>query len=242
MSIEAITLAKRVEGLIPRDRFVLFVLADYANDDLEAWPRQATIASDTGYNRTTVNRALKSLEDEGLLTSLQEQRGDGGNSTKRYRLNLHPPRSDKIGFVGAPGVAAVNSPLLQRSTPPVASVNSPLLHSSTPPVAAVNRGLLHSSTASNKEELPRRNYQKNLPPPTPPTAPKPSERGRGVKIQKTLIHPKSQPQAEAQARHERPRTHRTWRSSPASQRPTLETDAGSGPARTRYSRIQRIRS
>ena len=166
MSIEAITLAKRVEGLIPRDRFVLFVLADYANDDLEAWPRQATIASDTGYSRATVNRALQSLEERGVLTSLQEQRGDGGNSTKRYRLNLH------------------------NLHPPVKSVYRPLSTADTPPVKSVYRPLSNLSTASNKEELPRKNYQKNLTPPyIPPQGGSISREGDSDPTRRVRPHP-----------------------------------------------------
>lgn len=87
MSIEAINAARKLV-LPPRDKFVLLALADYANDEGEAFPRQGTIAEWTCYNRTTVNEALSSLEASGLIETRQTYRDDGGKSVKVYRLTF----------------------------------------------------------------------------------------------------------------------------------------------------------
>lgn len=90
MSMEAITAARKLT-LPPRDKFVLLALADYANDDGEAYPKQGTLAEWTCYNRTTVNEALANLERAGLIETQQTYRDDGGKSYKRYRLTFLTP-------------------------------------------------------------------------------------------------------------------------------------------------------
>jgi DNA-binding MarR family transcriptional regulator len=90
VSMEAITAARKLT-LPPRDKFVLLALADYANDDGEAYPKQSTLAEWTCYNRTTVNEALANLERAGLIETQQTYRDDGGKSYKRYRLTFLTP-------------------------------------------------------------------------------------------------------------------------------------------------------
>src|SRR5262245_14009737 len=54
---------------------VLCDLADRATDTGVCWPAVATIAADTGYDRRTVQRALRRLEVEGLLMTRRTGRG-----------------------------------------------------------------------------------------------------------------------------------------------------------------------
>lgn len=103
MSMEAIAAARKLT-LPPRDKFVLLALADYANDDGEAWPKQSTLAQWTCYDRSTVNQALTSLEATGLIVSRQTYRDDGGKSVKVYRL----------AFLDAPHVAQDNMPHVEE--------------------------------------------------------------------------------------------------------------------------------
>ena len=86
MSIEAISAARKIQGIAPRDKFVLIGLADYANDEGWAMLRQKALAEWTGYGINTVAAALTSLEDAGLITSKTQYRDDGGKSHKRYCL------------------------------------------------------------------------------------------------------------------------------------------------------------
>ena len=95
MSLEAITLVRTLPRrgihLAPRDRFVLYALADFADDRGEAWPSHKTITEWTGYARATVVEALASLEAEGLITAKQRRRDDGGMTSKVYRIEPNPP-------------------------------------------------------------------------------------------------------------------------------------------------------
>lgn len=105
MSMEAITAARKLR-LPPRDKFVLLALADYANDNAEAYPKQSTIAEWTCYARQTVNEALNSLETAGLIVAKQTYRDDGGKSVKVYRLT----------FVDTPHVSEDDMGMSARTT------------------------------------------------------------------------------------------------------------------------------
>ena len=105
MSMEAITAARKLR-LPPRDKFVLLALADYANDNAEAYPKQSTIAEWTCYARQTVNEALNSLEAAGLIQAKQTYRDDGGKSVKVYRLT----------FVDTPHVSEDDMGMSARTT------------------------------------------------------------------------------------------------------------------------------
>jgi len=85
MSIAAQNAVKRLQ-LDPTQKNVLRALADYADDEGYAWPKQKTIASDTCYSRKTVNQALAALEAAGYITSVQQHRKDGKFAHKKYRL------------------------------------------------------------------------------------------------------------------------------------------------------------
>jgi DNA-binding transcriptional MocR family regulator len=65
---------------------VLRDLADRANESGVCWPSIATIAADTGYDRRTIQRALRTLEHERLIESKRTGRGS------RYTLNLSHQR------------------------------------------------------------------------------------------------------------------------------------------------------
>jgi uncharacterized phage protein (TIGR02220 family) len=49
------------------DKLVLLNLADRANDRHECWPSTASIEADTGLHRETVFKAIKTLEERGLI-------------------------------------------------------------------------------------------------------------------------------------------------------------------------------
>lgn len=103
--------------LPPRDRFVLYALADYADDRLRAWPSYSTLASWTGYARSTIAESLAELESRGLISSEQRTRPNGSLSSKVYRLTFA-----ERGGIPAPG------------TPPVREADHPRPGAGTPPV------------------------------------------------------------------------------------------------------------
>lgn len=87
MSNKAITWAFELE-LPTIDKFVLVVLADYADEANTCFPGQGLIARRTGSSVSTVHRALKRLETRKLIRREQRWRDDGKRSSDRYRLLL----------------------------------------------------------------------------------------------------------------------------------------------------------
>lgn len=87
MSIEALAAARKVTGVTATEKSVLMALADYANDEWEAYPSQTTLAEWTCLTRKTIGITLQRLEARGLLTSRHQYRDDGGYRVKLYRLN-----------------------------------------------------------------------------------------------------------------------------------------------------------
>lgn len=75
-------------GLKMPEKFVLVALADMADEQQSCYPGQQTLSSMTGASESTVRRALKKLEDGGLLTR-EERRTKGGYRTSdRYVLQV----------------------------------------------------------------------------------------------------------------------------------------------------------
>ena len=69
-------------------RAVLNALAFYANQrSLESWPSVGTIAADIGYSRETVHRALKQLEEVGVIRRIMRNTRTG-RSSNSYVLNI----------------------------------------------------------------------------------------------------------------------------------------------------------
>lgn len=68
MSIELVARAKktRLKG-DSTTKLLLIVLADYANDDRQAWPSVTTLAAEVEVGDRTIQRSLRKLEDMGLI-------------------------------------------------------------------------------------------------------------------------------------------------------------------------------
>jgi hypothetical protein len=76
----------------PRSRdhkLVLMLLADWADETGEAWPRQTTIAEKAMCSVRHVIDLVHELEVDGYLARLRTRRRDGRQGSNRYRLNLH---------------------------------------------------------------------------------------------------------------------------------------------------------
>ena len=88
MSYKVQNLAWKVEGLKPSTKFVLIALCDYANkQQFTAWPSHKSIARRTGLSISSVQRAIKSLCDLGLL-SYRNRYEKGHKLTNLYQMNL----------------------------------------------------------------------------------------------------------------------------------------------------------
>ena len=86
-------------SLLPTQKLVLIVLADFYNEESgKAWPSQDTLCMLTGLSRATLNRALKELKDKGHIT-IWKERTSGQYPHSAYRIN-HVSEKDMVEKVG----------------------------------------------------------------------------------------------------------------------------------------------
>jgi len=76
MSLAAITWAFDQHDTTPTQRLVLLCLADYANQDDEAWPSAKKVAERTGLSPASVYRTLSDLKRGGYVEQGSEDRRD----------------------------------------------------------------------------------------------------------------------------------------------------------------------
>lgn len=88
MSIKALNWAFEREGVPMTEKFALVVLANYADDKHSCFPSQRRIADDMGASVETARRAVKKLEERGLVSREKRGNGVGGRSSDRYVLAL----------------------------------------------------------------------------------------------------------------------------------------------------------
>ena len=95
MSMKAYRWAKKQGGLTSAEKFVLVMLADYYNDAWSrAWPSLKTLAGDTALSVSTVQRALRGLQEIGIVAAERWTFNDGGaQMNNRYLLPTFDPSS-----------------------------------------------------------------------------------------------------------------------------------------------------
>jgi len=69
-------------------KFTLIALADMADEEFSCFPGQDRLARMIGASVDTVQRALKALEDDGLIERQARRREDGYRTSDRYRLRV----------------------------------------------------------------------------------------------------------------------------------------------------------
>jgi hypothetical protein len=95
MSFQAMTWAVKAK-LPSREKFLLIMMANYADDTGKCWPSVTTLMNDTGFCRRTVMNSIKTLSDMGAL-KVQNRTFQGKKISNVYRLNtgwesaLDPP-------------------------------------------------------------------------------------------------------------------------------------------------------
>jgi DNA-binding MarR family transcriptional regulator len=132
MSIRALQAVRRLplQGThLPTNmRFILFLLADFANEEDEAWPNYATLELQSGMHRSTVIRAVNDLVERGLIQKSHRARNDGSQSSNTYHLTFIPKEDAEEALrTKRPSRAAMSHPgrtprltLLPSATPPTA--------------------------------------------------------------------------------------------------------------------------
>ena len=63
-------------------------LCSKANKEGECFPSQTTIAKAVNMHRSTVNQAIKRLQDKNLLMIMRRKRDNGGTSSNLYRIEV----------------------------------------------------------------------------------------------------------------------------------------------------------
>lgn len=103
MSIEAIAKASKVRELDSTTKFVLVALANYANDENVAYPKQQTIADFCNLKRQTVNKHLQILVKKGYILKQQRRFTSGANQGRQapnsYLLVFKPYAKNKNSSV-----------------------------------------------------------------------------------------------------------------------------------------------
>lgn len=86
MSFQAMAWAA-AQKLPTRDKFVLIMMANYADEYGKCWPSLNRLSAETSMSRSTVQLAIKALSDAGLLR-IEQRSQDGVSLPNHYFLNL----------------------------------------------------------------------------------------------------------------------------------------------------------
>lgn len=86
MSFQAMAWAA-AQKLPTRDKFVLIMMANYADEIGKCWPSLNRLSAETSMSRSTVQLAIKALADAGLLR-IEQRFQDGVSLPNHYFLNL----------------------------------------------------------------------------------------------------------------------------------------------------------
>ena len=89
MSILALNAALKIKGYSPTAKFILVVLANYADEFGSCFPSHSHIADIVGLKDTKgVARYIKQFEEDGLLVIQKRKDDNGGYISNRYVLNI----------------------------------------------------------------------------------------------------------------------------------------------------------
>ncbi|MBJ8343007.1 helix-turn-helix domain-containing protein [Antrihabitans sp. YC3-6] len=89
MSWKAVDWATDADVGSPTLKLILILLANKADERFSCFPSIRTLMSESGAGRSTVLRALKTLEGDGLVTRRAQFHDSGAQRSSRYFLN-HP--------------------------------------------------------------------------------------------------------------------------------------------------------
>lgn len=105
MSFVAVNWAWQQTGLTPHQKLVLLALANRHNPDLGCFPSLRAIATDVNCSKSTVQRALRHLQEAGLIAVEPDTRENGSATSNRYHLAFE-------------GVPTLNTPPSHSDHPP----------------------------------------------------------------------------------------------------------------------------
>ncbi|TDT94907.1 helix-turn-helix protein [Azorhizobium sp. AG788] len=101
MSIEALRWVEAQETGSPGTQLVLFVLANYADENGECYPALSLLAKRSQQSVDTVRRKLQVLEEQGYIERQERWRENGTRTSDRFRLLMRrAPGGDPLDVVG----------------------------------------------------------------------------------------------------------------------------------------------
>jgi len=135
MSWKALDWATELDIDSATAKFILLLLANKADENYSCFPSVSTLMAESSAGRSTVLRALKKLEDDGLITRNPQFHDSGARRATRYYLN-HPlaphlaltPRPDTTPAPSQPRTGGVSN-----RDPTGVSNRDPLNPTSEPP-------------------------------------------------------------------------------------------------------------
>jgi len=158
MSFEAMAWAIKQKVGNSTAKFILLMVANYADDEGRAWPSQDTIAEAIEGSRHTVMRALEFLEEGGFLTRTRRHREDGSRRPDIIHLDLsrNLQRSKNAGPKSQIATAEpISEPIREKK---IARANR-LTEDWEPSEASILKAKTHLDLDAIREELEKfRNY------------------------------------------------------------------------------------
>ena len=104
MSIEFVNKVKKLQGLKPTEKYILHIMADYADEKGSCYPSHSHIAQIVGLQTTkSVKVAIKKFVELGLVVVKHRKKENGGCTSNRYFLN--------------PNMVTENLRVLEETTP-----------------------------------------------------------------------------------------------------------------------------
>lgn len=123
-------------------RYVLLILADHSDPAGFCFPGIPLLCGETQQSRSTVIRALRALEEDGLIRKVNRTRENGSSTSNLYRLNLdlirsrrRPSRSAEVSELAAqwslltdtpPDVSAAHDRGVTETPHPDQAVSAPV--------------------------------------------------------------------------------------------------------------------
>ena len=99
------------------EKMVLLCLCDYANDSGECWPSVETLATKCSVSDRTVQRTIRKLVADGLLTV----RSSNGRVANVYRISLRQPRQNVTPTECHPDTVSPLTPTMTTPNPDTVS-------------------------------------------------------------------------------------------------------------------------
>jgi DNA-binding transcriptional MocR family regulator len=135
-----------VSGLRPTEKLVLLMLANYADAQRAAcWPSRRRLAEQCGVRVETIKRAIRQLEDLGLIERDKRFDASGRQTSNRYTLRIDTTGPGEGGDIDTPGEA--------KDAPGRGAQDEGGRGAKNAPVSSLNR---HSNHQSNQraEDVP----------------------------------------------------------------------------------------